>query len=49
VQNEFNINPERSILIKADRNLEYGEVREVMDVLAEYRFTSVFIGAGKEG
>ncbi len=49
VQNEFNTNPERSILIKADKNLEYAEVRKVMDILAEYRFTSVYIGAGKEG
>ena len=41
-------NPERSILVKADRSLEYGQVREVLDLLAENRFTSVFIAAGKE-
>lgn len=41
-------NPERSILVKADRNLEYGKVREVLDILAENHFTSVFIAAGKE-
>jgi biopolymer transport protein TolR len=41
-------NPERSVLVKADRNLEYGKVREVLDFLAENRFTSVFIAAGKE-
>lgn len=41
-------NPERSILVKADRSLKYGEVRKVLDVLAENRFTSVFIAAGKE-
>jgi biopolymer transport protein ExbD len=41
-------NPERSILVKADRSLKYGEVREILDVLAENRFTSVFIAAGKE-
>ena len=41
-------NPDRSILVKADRSLEYGQVREVLDLLAENRFTSVFIAAGKE-
>ena len=41
-------NPDRSILVKADRGLKYGDVREVLDVLAENRFTSVFIAAGKE-
>ena len=41
-------NPERSILVKADRNLEYGEVRKLLDILAERNFTSVFIAAGKE-
>lgn len=48
LNNEFRINPERSILVKADAKLEYGKVREVLDVLAENRFTSVFIAAGKE-
>lgn len=37
-----------SILVKADANLEYGQVREILDFLAENRFTSVFIAAGKE-
>ena len=41
-------NPERSILVKADRKLEYGEVRKLLDILAERNFTSVFIAAGKE-
>jgi biopolymer transport protein TolR len=41
-------NPERSILVKADSNLEYGKVREVLDILSNNRFTSVFIAAGKE-
>ena len=49
VQEEFNKNPERSILVKADRGLMYGDVRELMDILAENRFTTVFIAAGKEG
>lgn len=38
----------RSILIKADRRLEYGAVREVMDILAENRMTSILIAANKE-
>lgn len=41
-------NPERSILIKADRGLEYRQVRAVMDVLSENRLTAVFIAATKE-
>ena len=41
-------NPEKTILVKADANLEYGQVREVLDFLADNRFTSVFIAAGKE-
>ena len=45
---EYQTNPSRSILVKADQNLTYGEVREVMDVLAENRMTSVLIAAGKE-
>ena len=49
VQAEFNKNPERSILVKADRRLPYGDVRILMDILAENRFTTVFVAAGKEG
>jgi biopolymer transport protein TolR len=41
-------NPERTILVKADSQLEYGEVRKVLDILSNNRFTSVFIAAGKE-
>jgi biopolymer transport protein ExbD len=37
-----------TIAVKADRSLEYGQVREVLDILAENRFTSVFIAAAKE-
>ena len=48
INDEYRINPERSILVKADKNLEYGEVREVMDILAENRITTVMIAAGKE-
>ncbi|HMV68135.1 MAG TPA: biopolymer transporter ExbD [Myxococcota bacterium] len=45
---EFRSNPERSILIKADRRLEYQQVRALMDVLAENRLTAVYIAAAKE-
>lgn len=41
-------NPERSILVKADSKLPYGDVRKVLDILSNNRFTSVFIAAGKE-
>ena len=44
----FRENPERSILVKADRELEYSKVREVLDILADNRMTSVFLAAGKE-
>ena len=44
----FQENPSRQILIKADTELEYIQVREVMDVLAENRLTSVKLAAGKE-
>jgi biopolymer transport protein ExbD len=49
VQGEFNKSPEKSILVKADRGLEYGAVRVLMDALAEQRFTAIYIAAGKEG
>lgn len=42
-------NPERTILIKADRRLEYGKVREVMEILTPRGWTSMFLAAGKEG
>ena len=41
-------NPERTILIKGDRRLEYQKVREVMDLLTPMGLTSMFIAAGKE-
>lgn len=50
-QNENLCPPEAncgSILVKADTNLEYGEVRKVLDLLADSNYTSVFIAAGKE-
>jgi biopolymer transport protein ExbD len=48
INRAYRENPERSVLVKADRGLEYGKVHEVLDVLAENRFTSVFVAAGKE-
>ncbi len=45
---EFNANPERSILVKADKDLEYRQVREVLDILAENRWTSVLVAAQNE-
>ena len=44
---EMRTNP-RSILIKADRALEYGKVREAMDLLAEQGMTTVLVAASKE-
>ena len=38
----------KGLLIKADRNLEYGEVRKVMDILAEKNMTNLLIAANKE-
>ena len=39
----------RSIMIKADKGLEYGAVRKVMDVLAEQNMTTLLIAAEQEG
>jgi len=38
----------RSILVKADRDLTYGEVRKVMDLLADNKMTTVLLAAAKE-
>ncbi len=48
INQAYRVDPERSILVKADQNLEYGEVRKLLDILADRNFTSVFIAAGKE-
>lgn len=48
VNYEYSVNPLRSILVKADRGLEYGKVREVMDILAENNMTTVLVAASKE-
>lgn len=48
INEEYQKNPERQLLIKADKDLEYRAVREVMDVLAENRMTSLLVAAAKE-
>lgn len=45
---EFNARPTATILLKADRSLEYHQVREIMDLLAENRWTTIQIATGKE-
>ena len=45
---EYRVNPSRSILVKADKSLEYQQVREVMDILADNGMTSVLIAAAEE-
>ena len=49
VNYEFRVNPERSIIVKADRNMPYGEVRKALDILAENRLTSIYVATNKEG
>lgn len=46
---EFSNRPTAVILVKADRSLNYAQVREVMDILAENRWTTVQVATGKEG
>ncbi|MFT7519187.1 MAG: biopolymer transport protein TolR [Kiritimatiellia bacterium] len=48
VQGEFNLRPESTLLVKADRNLKYSEVRELLDLLNEYRFSHIQLATGKE-
>jgi biopolymer transport protein TolR len=48
IQAEYRDKPDRTILVKADRKLEYQKVRDVLDTLSENRYTSVFVAAGKE-
>jgi biopolymer transport protein ExbD/biopolymer transport protein TolR len=45
---EFQANPSRSILIKADGRLEYHKVREVMDIIGENGMTTQLVAAAKE-
>jgi biopolymer transport protein TolR len=47
INTEYQKNPSRSILIKADRELEYQQVREVTDILSENNIRTVLIAANK--
>ena len=44
---EYQKDPSRAILIKADSGLRYKEVREVMDTLAEGGMTTILLAAEK--
>jgi biopolymer transport protein TolR len=48
INEKYRENPERSVLVKADGNCTYEQVREVMDILAENNMLSVLIAAAKE-
>ena len=45
VNAEFNKNPGGALLIKGDRSLHYGQVREIMDLLAENGMTTLLLAA----
>jgi biopolymer transport protein ExbD/biopolymer transport protein TolR len=45
---EFRERPTAVILVKADRGLTYGQVREVMDLLGQNRWTTVQVATDKE-
>ena len=44
---EFRKNPSRSILVKADRDLPYKDVRALMDIIADNGMTTILVGAAK--
>lgn len=44
---EYRKNPLRSVLIKADSELPYSDVRKVMDLLAANGMTTIMIAASK--
>lgn len=48
IQAEYDKNPARSILVKADKKLTYAQVREVMDILANQNMTNLLVAANKE-
>lgn len=48
VNAEYRKRPESSVLVKGDFSLEYGVVREVMDLLAENHLTALKLAAAKE-
>lgn len=47
VNAEYRKDPNRAILIKADTGLHYGQVREVMDTLANNGMTTLLLAADK--
>jgi biopolymer transport protein ExbD len=47
INEKYRDNPSRSILVKADVNCAYEDVRAVMDLLAENNMTTVLIAASK--
>ncbi|MBW1877202.1 MAG: biopolymer transporter ExbD [Deltaproteobacteria bacterium] len=48
IQEEWRLDPTRSLLIKADNRLEYQKVRDVMDRMAENGMDTILIAASKE-
>jgi biopolymer transport protein TolR len=49
VNTEFNRNPGGALLIKGDKSLHYGQVREVMDLLAENGMTTLLLATDTPG
>ena len=47
INEKYRENPSRSLLVKADANCAYEDVRTVMDLLAENNMTTVLIAASK--
>jgi biopolymer transport protein ExbD len=48
INTKYRENPTRSLLVKADEACTYGQVREVMDILADNNMLTVLIAASKE-
>lgn len=48
VNAEFRKDPNRAVLIKADQGLHYGEVRDVMDTLAEAGMSTLLLATEKK-
>ena len=48
INKAFRENPERGVLIKADAELKYGDVRKAMDLIADGGLTTVLVATEKE-
>lgn len=48
IQTILNDKGNKDLLLKADRNLTYGEVREALDLIAEHLVTHVYVAVDKE-